>query len=321
MQYIWTWWQSVTYNWTGLMQQWFGAKPRWKNPPADYIRETRRLDKTMVTDSKPVVWPNEYRDLKLNVGPVRQVPYQGSVGGHPVQLGTDPMARTIRVQNWYGGDRYIDGDFYYSYKPGQSYHVKVPGPIRYGWAVQGYPNGLNQGDRHLYILEADGTAHEMIGFWQTDWTCVHYRKYDPDGNMVDGIPDAKGAPHKGNIQWTSLAWDVGDEPHRLGMSFYQLGNFPDGVGDSPPPYDAWDTPSYGKLYRLSREEYERQISLGPDEEQRNFLDSLRFYGAVPFDRGGAGWSANVAFISGSQQAESTVGELDIPISALEEVTS
>ena len=320
MQYIWTWWQSVTYGWTGLMQQWFGAKPRWENPPADYIRETRHLDKTMVADSKPVVWPTEYRDLRLGLGPVRQTPWAGSVGGKPVQLVAGAMSRPIKVQNWYGGPRYVDGDLVKNYAPGEAYHVTVPGPVRYGWAVEGYPDGLNQGDRHWYGLEADGTAHEMIGFWQTDWSCVHYRKYDPDGNMIDGIPDGRGATVKGNVQWTSLAWDVGDKPHRLGLVFRWLGKHPtEGWTDAPEPWASkFDNPAYGKVYRLSREEYDRQMSLGPNEEQKSFLDSLRFYGAIPYDQGGYDWHGSIGLIAGSQQAQSTISELDIPLSALEE---
>ncbi len=327
MGYQWTQHQAQTYTWTGFWFWLFGAKPRWTNPTSDVQPGTRFLKKGNVQSSIKVQWPAELKDLSLGLE-VKQKPWQGTVsGGKPVQMVSDTKTKGFSVDNIYGGLRYKDGVPFKDYKAGERYTVSIPVPLRDGWGIEGYPNASNTGDRHWYGIEADGTAHEVIWMGIGTPTVLNYTKYAPDGSLLDGIMTTdemgtypRGAV-KGHQQWTSLAWNKGDEPHVLGIVFKALGNNPvNGDGDSPEPYASWALPAYGQTYRLSEAEYDRQMALGPDQEQANFLSSLRFHGVESYDQGKQTWHGSIGMIAGAQQANNTVANLDIPISELELVT-
>lgn len=330
MSYLWqSWWQEVTYNWYGWIWDWWGYKPRWSNPTCDVPPGTITKNTTLAEGpSQKIEWPEEYRSLKIGTGPVGQTyVYAGSLAnaGKPVQL-VDPNNTVVMLMdNKYGG-RWLKRHGEVVDLPGSNVNyrglpVKIPRPLHNGWGIEGYPNGNNGGDRHWYGVDPEtGTVWEAIQFYPNNGTVGTLMVYDNEGNIIEGFIDGKSAV-KGGQQWTSLAWNYGDEPHRLGMVFKWLGKHPtEGWTDSPEPWATkFENPAYGRLYRLSDEEYQRQLSLDPDQEQRNFLDSLRFYGAEPYDQGGSGWHGSVAFVAGAQQKKSTVPELDIPIAELEMV--
>lgn len=308
--YTWTWWESVTYDWPDWTRPWL-APPRWRNPTCDVT--TRRVDETRVTASEPRQWPVELAGLNLTCDPPRQTPWQGSVGGGPIQTVDPTMTRRFTIDNKWGGNLYRDGQLVGRYGPGERWQVDVPMPVRNGWAVEGYPNALNQGDRHWFGIEPDGTAHECIwlGLNNTP-TMLNYCKYAPDGTLLTGMP---GGVVKGGQQWTRLAWDRFDEPHRLGIVFHNLGG-----GDGTGPPALWDFPRYGQTFRLSTAEYRRQLSLGVDPEQLAFLNALHFHGAEAYDRGGQRWHGSIGMVAGAQWLGSKLGELQIPLSSLELVT-
>lgn len=316
--YLWqNWHQQISYDWQGWVWDWFGFKPRWTNPTCDV--KNRHVDKTLVGSSEPREWPSELRDLNLAFGPVAQKPMMGSVPGSvPMQMVDPNKTTTVTVGNNWGGWRFKNGVKTEWLPAGTTYDVIIPTPMNNGLAHEGYPNHGSQGDRHWYGIEPDGTAHECIWMqWGPNWwdhaRCLHYMKYDPQGNMIDGIPGG-GNIVKGGIQWTAHAWNRYDEPHRLGCVIHNMGGG-DGWGD---PYN-WDFPRYGQVFRLSEDRY-KELYPSADEEQRRFLDSLRHYGVVPFDTGGNGWFVAIAEVGGAQWVGSTLGELDIPVSDLELVT-
>ena len=327
MNYVWSYWQSVTYHWKGWVWQLWGAKPRWYNPTCDVPSGVRHLNTELAAgETVKIDWPDELKDKSIGLGPVGQVPWDGTVGGgKPVQMVFKGNLKGFKVDNPWGGMRVKDGELERWYKPGERYDVNVPSPIRNGWAVEGYPNGKNTGDRHWYGVEEDGTAHEVIWLGIGTNTVSAYSKYDPEGNLVDGLvnlnKDGSYEPRgvvKGHQQWTSIAWNVGDPRHRLGIVFKSLGrNAETGEGDSPEPYGSWEYPAYGQLYRLSEEEYQRQLTYDPNDEQRILLDSLRYYGVEPYDQGGSSWHGSIGMVSGAQHRMSTIHELDIPLSELE----
>lgn len=327
MGYPWeNWHQQISYDWKGFMKL-FAYKPRWENPVCDVPPGLRRLNTEIAGDSQPVEWPAELSNLTVDIGPPRQKPYQGSVGGQPIQMVSRKKMRLFTIDNKWGGVLVRDGEIVGETKAGERYEILVPRPIREdqdGWAVQGYPNMLNTGDRHWYGIEEDGTAHECIWLGIGTDTMSTYCRYAPDGSLLDGIVDSRGTYGvvKGNVQWTSIAWNRGDPPHRLGLAFYNLAAS-DIPGFSDGDNEEWTTPAYGQLYRLSERAYDRMMETA-DEEQQDLLVSGRFNGFMPFDRGGSKMGGGMALVSGSQwgiggqwDKPSTLEDLDIRFSDLE----
>lgn len=328
MGYLWdSWWQSATYSWTGWTWQLFGYKPRWRNPTCDVppgmITKNTQLAEGVSTK---IEWPEEYRDLSIGTGPVGQTNvWQGTLSGagKPVQLVDPDNTVVMKMDNKNGGTWLKQTGEVVELPPTNVFYtglpVNIPRPLHDGWGIEGYPNGANTGDRHWYGVDPNtGTVWEAIQFFPELGTVGTLMVYDNQGNVIEGFVDGKSAI-KGGQQWTSLAWNYGDQPHRLGMVFKWLGRHPtEGWTDSPEPWATkFKNPAYGRLYRLSEEEYQRQLALNPDSEQKNFLDSLRFYGVEPYDQGGNGWHGTIGFVAGAQQKQSTVPNLDIPISELE----
>lgn len=310
-RYVWTAWESLTYEWTGLLRALAG--PKWRNPVCDVT--DRYVCKDTVSESVKMSWPDELKDLRMGCDIPSQVPWQGSVGGQPVQMVNPTKYKTFTVDNVYGGTRIVAGEPDRYYKPGEKYKVKIPVPVTGEWAVQGYPNGKNDGDRHWYGIEPDGTAHEVIWLGIGTPTVASYNKWSPKGERLDSIP-RKGSVVKGDIQWTAHAWNRFDEPHRLGIVFYNFGNSPEGWGDGTGEPAKWTFPAYGQILRLSEECYDR-LSENADWEQQAFLDSCRYHGIVPFDRGKKEWHGTIAMVSGAQHVGSTIPQLNIPLSELE----
>lgn len=331
MSYGWAnWHQQVSYGWKG----WFAYKPRWTNPRSDAIGP-RHICTDTVTSSKPIEWPVEYRDVALWAGPVGQTSiWQGTLlgAGQPVQRVDRMHLREFVIDNRYGGDLWRDGKFIEHLSAGQQWEAYIPEPVRLrqdGWAVEGYPNALNKGDRHWYGVEDDGTCHEAIwtvalehiagtvfsglkGDTMADYCC-----YAPDGSLLTGI--MKGSHVgvvKGNVQWTSLAWNRGDPPHRLGAVFHDLALVAMNAAASDGTRADWTFPAYGQLFRLSSEVYNR-LSANADDEQQSFLDSLHNHGVMPYDTGGNDWGASISIVAGAQHVGSTIGDLSIQITDLE----
>ena len=324
--YLWeSYYQEVSYYWKGFLS-FFAYKPRWSNPTCD-VRE-RPLAHGLVTRSEKVAWPEEFQGVNIGTTPPRQTPYQGSVGGgHPLQE-CGPGTRSVRVDHKYGGTLIENGvDTGIFLKGGNPYYVNIPVPVRNGWAVQGYPNRNNTGDRHWYGLDQDGNYHTVIQWFQQNNTVGHYEKWDSNGTLLHGYRPG-GTTVKGGICWPAHAvntWELENGlTHRLGIVFPNLGNDPqtghgDGTGDSA----NWTVPSYGQILKLSEEEYQRQLSLNPSPTQKTLLDSMFFNGIVPFDRGGQDWAAwhgTLSKISGAQWVNSPakdIGDLEIPLTELE----
>lgn len=308
--------------WIRWLLKLLGYKP-WTNPFTD-VGDERQLDLTLVGDSVEIEWPEEVRDWPVDFSPPAQRPYKGSVGGGiPVQKVDPSKTRRIRVYNQWSGTL-VENDIDTGTDPGENYYVDVPVPESGEWAVQGYPNELATGDRHWYGVEPDGTAHEMISFWPTDWSCHHYAKYAPDGTILHRV-DPGGSVVKGNVRWTGIALNRGDKPHRLGLVFKQLGkevdhSVPDGnLRFGQPGSDGeqdWAYPRYGQWYRLSLNAYQR-LSAKANAEQQTVLDSAFHFGFIPYDRGGYGDKANVGMIAGAQWVGSTLDEIDMKLSDLE----
>lgn len=323
--YMWTFAEQLTYDWPSWARSLFRAPKRWQNPICDVGAE-RHLDRTLVESSEPIEWPDELRDLEVDFGPPRQKPYQGSVGGKPVQSVNPDRTRRFTVHNKYRGNLIVDG-----VEAGPldgPYQVDVPVPYQNGWGVEGYPNGGNLGDRHWYGVEPDGTAHEMIWFNQIDSTCAHYAKYAPDGTITHRV-DPGGSVVKGNVQWTSLALNQGDPAHRLGLVFHNLGATVDHsvddqivrFGNAGSDGDAdWDYPRYGQWFRLSRAAYDR-LSVGvTDIFIQSVLDSAHYHGFIPYDRGGQTPGASVGMIGGGQHERSKLAQIRMGVKDLERVT-
>lgn len=314
--------------WIRWLLDLFGYRP-WRNPKTD-IRDERKLDLSLVDESIQIEWPEEIKDWKVDFTPPAQKPYKGSVGGGvPVQLLDPSKTKKIMVHNQWRGTL-IENGVDTGIDPGDDYYVDVPVPVSGEWAIQGYPNENAGGDRHWYGIEPDGTAHEMISFWTTDWSCHHYAKYAPDGTILHRV-DPGGSVVKGNIRWTGVALNRNDKPHRLGLVFKKIGKdwdntYWDGNVRFGEPDEHWsdgeqnwEYPRYGQWYRLSSEAYVR-LSAKADAEQQAVLDSAYYFGFIPYDRGGALDQANVGMIAGSQWVGSTIGELDIKLKDLELVT-
>lgn len=337
MGYFWkNWHQEVSYNWTGFMSL-FAYRPKWTNPTSDMPNRTNLASLGIVTDSEPVDWPEEYQGGRINTA-VRQKVWMGSVGGIPVQR-VDPMrVRRFTIINRWGGYLVRDGVDQGYLNSGQTWEVDVPVPVRLaedGWAVEAYPNAGNDGDRHWYGVEDNGTHHEAIwivtdehfalGRWSGSGnTMLDYCKYAPDGTLLTGVSSRTGYAGvvKGCVSWLSLAWQRGDSPHLLGMAMNNLAR--DGYNGAPSDGDRddWEHPAYGRHYRLSPEAYTR-LSVNADSEQQTFLDAIFHYGIIPYDRGGATSStlgAGVGMVAGAQHVGSTLPQLDIKVSDLELVT-
>ena len=339
MRYLWTWWESVTYCWPDWTRTWLAPK-RWTNPQSDVTTE-RRLELHRVLESQPVRWPEELADLRLNLGPPGQEPWEGTVGGGvPMQLVDPNRTSRFRVTGKYSGTRYFrtseEEDFTTSFIPDwDGYEIDLPNPIQGGWGYEGYPNPANRGDRHWFGLERNGTAHEAIWLNPDFKTLDHYIKYSPTGAVLDKLIPA-GTVVKGDIQWTAHALNRGDPPHRLGCVFHNLGHYRDAEGNliwgDGQGYQAeWEVPAYGQMYRLSDQAYGRLTQQGLDLEQSWVVDSLRYFGVVPYDRGGR-LKPNpqhqtdfvphmtIGLVSGQQWIGSTVAELEIYVSDFELVT-
>lgn len=326
MGYGWTnWHQQTSYDWKGWAKN-FAYKPRWSNPHSD-VPDTRYVNTDTVSDSRPMKWPEEYRGLSLWFGPVGQDSvWRGSLlgAGMPVQRVDKKYSRMFTIDNRYGGDLYRDGKLVGKIPAGEKWDVLVPQPVRLhedGWAVEGYPNLLNKGDRHWYGVEDDGTAHESIWILAKEHggnnTMLDYCKFAPDGTLLTGVSrNGKAGVVKGNVPWTSLAWNRDDAPHRLGAAFHNLAVVGMNGAASDGTRADWTFPAYGQLFRLSPRVYEL-LSKNANEEQQAFLDSLFLHGVMPFDTGGNSWGAGTAMIAGSQHKGSTIADMDILITDLE----
>ncbi len=327
---------AVSYGYEYPSPEWFwkifGVHHPWSNPHTD-VGQERRVDTTRVGSSVPVDWPAEYANLKIDFDPPRQTPWKGSVsGGHPVQAADPTRTKKVRVRNRWGGTLIEDGvDTGRELR--RDYSVRIARPARerdHGWAWQGYPNPGASGDRHLYLVWPDGTVEEMIGFYPDVMTCEHYARYGPDGEVLHRI-DPGGSVVKANLQWTRLALNRGDTPHRMGLVFHELGDEPD--HSIPDGIERWNlerhksdgiradfaVPRYGQWFRLSDEAHRRLI-VGANLEQRMVLDGANEHGFLPVDRGGSGWEPGPAMISGAQWDGSTLGDLQIRVADLERVT-
>lgn len=326
MGYLWAnWFQQISYDWSGFLSL-FAYKPRWTNPTSDMPKRTN-LNTEPVSSSVPMNWPAEYQGSTLNLS-VGQNVWQGSVphAGQPVQRVDKSKTRTFWIDQKYGGEVIIDGVSQGYKKAGERWSVEVPRPVREaqdGWAVEGYPNAGNRGDRHWFGLEDDGTAHECIWLGIGTDTMLDYCKYAPDGSLLTGSKSAAGFAGvvKGCISWLSVAWNAGDKPHRLGMGMSNLARL--GVNGVPSDgtRDDWTEPAYGQVFRLAPEVYNR-LSATADEEQQNFLDSLFYYGIMPYDVGGAAmgtvkYGGGVGMVAGAQHKDSSVGKLEIKFTDLE----
>lgn len=323
MGYPWkNWHQQVSYDWTRPPGSWFAYKPRWSNPTTDMPQRTN-LVTDRVTASVPMQWPVEYHGAPIDVT-VRQTPWQGSVGGKPVQHVDKMKMRRFMVDNKYGGELFRNGMSQGLTKAGEQWEVMVPRPVREaqdGWAVEGYPNMLNDGDRHWYGLEDDGTAHECIWLGIGTDTMLDYCRFAPDGTLLDGVvKHGRVGVVKGNVSWLSLAWNAGDAPHRLGLVFHNLAREGVNGAASDGTRDDWTQPAYGQVFRLSAEVYNR-LSLNADAEQQAFLDSARHHGFMPYDVGGATWKAGVGMVAGAQHTRSTVSDLELSVTDLELVVT
>lgn len=178
-----------------------------------------------------------------------------------------------------------------------------------------------------FLIEPDGTAHEMIWFNQRDLSCAAYARYSATGEILHRL-DPGGAVVKGNLPFSRIALGRGDAPHRMGLVFKELGTVRDdtvsdgivrsGAGSDGQRAD-FTYPRYGQWFRLSSEAYQR-LSADADFEQQWVLDAAREYGFVPYDRGGYGWAPKVGMIAGADWAGSTVGDLRIRTRDLERVT-
>ncbi len=316
MGWSWSWAESVTYDWPDWTRPWL-APPRWTVPRCDVL--TRPVDLTEVLDSEPREWPTELRNLYVTTPPPPVRPWQGSVptGGIPVQRVSRDRPAQLVVSNPWGGTDIATGEFH---PGGHSYTRTIPTPISGDWGVEGFPNPLAGSDRHWVGIEADGTCHEAISFRPPTATapawCEAYVQVAATGvphhAVFPGGAAWKGGAFRPDFAWSQLAWNRGDQPHRLGMYLYDIGGG-DGTKD-------WTFPAYGQCVRLSEKAF-RELSWTADTEQLAFLTALRRHGAELYDRGGAYWHASVGFVAGAQWAGSTLGRLAIPVSALELVTA
>lgn len=158
VEWLWTRTEQLTYAWPDWMRKAFRAPPKWTAPYCDVGGE-RHVDEHIVRASEPVEW-GPWADAPLDCSPPRMTPWQGSASGACVQAASDDRV-TMKVHNKYGGIRITGGTP--TTRQSGPYTVSIPRPIRGDWGVEGWPNGGNTGDRHLYLVEEDGTTHEMIG--------------------------------------------------------------------------------------------------------------------------------------------------------------
>lgn len=338
--------QEISHDWKGFLAL-FKFRPEWKNPKTDMYKRTNIADHYVVSDSVPVDFPKEFEGGHIKTS-ISQTVWAGSVnGGSPVQAVDPTKTRRFRINNQYTRDLIVDGEELGQIKSGEHFYVDVPEPVRLkqdGWAIEGYPNAANLGDRHWYGIEKDGTTHEMI--WCT--TAEHYRdaglgaftpaepntaikycKYAPDGTMVTGVLNG-GKPMgvvKGDISWLSIAWNAGDEPHLLGCAFNELALLGfDGAGSDGSMED-WDHPAYGRHYRITEALYNELMAKATTADERSFALSLRIYGFIPYDRGGhydlakGPMNGGFGIVAGAQHVGTGLEALKIPVDELELVTA
>lgn len=335
--------QETSYRWTGLMSK-IAYRPRWTNPASDIPQRTN-LRKGVIVSSEPIDWPKEYHGGKINTATAQKV-WMGSVGGGiPAQRVDASKSRLFRITNKYGGELYKDGVKLGYRKAGKAWDVLVPEPVRLkedGWAVEGYPNAANNGDRHWYGVEDNGITHEMIWTVAEEHykvsgltafkpnppnTASNYCRYSPTGELLDGVKHKNSGAYgvvKGNISWLSVAWNAHDEPHTLGIVWNELANVGLNGESSDGLRSDWTHPAYGGHYRLSQEGYSRLIETATPE-QKNFLDAARFYGFITYDRGGtfdysAPLGAGIAKVAGAQHVDLGLDVLDLLVTDLELVT-
>lgn len=327
--WIWTRTEQLTYGWPHWARKAFRAPPKWTAPYCDVGAE-RHVDEHIVRASEPVQW-GPWTDAPLDCSPPRVTPWQGSAQGQCVQAGSDDRV-TVTVNNPYGGILVTGGTP--TVRKSGPYTVSIPRPVRGDFGVEGWPNGGNTGDRHLYLIEADGTAHEMIWFNPSNplvpggISCSSYARYAADGTIMHRL-DPGGSVVKGQVPLTRLLWNRGDRPHRVGVVFTNLSNTWDGSvddhfvrhgGKGSDGTLATRYPAYGHWYRLSQAAFIR-ASVGASPEQADMLSALRDYGMVTYDRGGDEkvHRASIGMIGGAQWTGSRLGGLDVRVGDFERV--
>lgn len=338
--------QEISYKWKGFLAL-LKFRPSWKNPETDMYERTNLANNYIVSDSVPVKFPAEFSGGTINTS-ISQTVWDGSVhGGKPVQAVDPNKTRRFRINNEYTRELIVDGESKGEIGAGEHFYVDVPEPVRLkedGWAVEGYPNVGNGGDRHWYGIEPDGTTHEMIWITTSEQykasglgafappepnTAAKYCKYSPDGTMLTGLRsgDLEIGVVKGNLSWLSIAWNAGDEPHLLGASFNELALHGHNGARSDGSMEEWEHPAYGRHYRISEKLFNDLRVDAKTDDEYNFYLSLRVYGFIPYDRGGTydpqkgPMEGRFGIVAGSQHVGTGLEALEIPIDELELVTA
>ena len=252
--------------------QWFfhGLRSSWKQPFCDVT--DRPLDTTKVSSTEeidPAAWGPNRDDLIALPKEFRQGQNEG---GRAMQ-----RAHPLRTVRWQINDARL-GSYSVDIPAALSGHYWVEKNPRPLWQMQ-VANGFNpaQYDRHVVVIEDDGTSHELIGVSNFGaWRAAGYGCWNADGELIHGRPVVWGG--------TSMAQrflNRFDPPHRL--SFSLRGR------DTDEPSFPWK----GEWLALNPD----RVPVDLTQEQRWLADMLVTYGMVVSDHGG---HTNISEVDGAQ---------------------